>query len=219
MGKTQNYVSSELTHFVGRSLENDEARYQLLIEIIRTGRIRTRNGNGRGTMVFERRPNIPVSTNKSINPDMVCFCDIPVSDFEIHMKKYSQFGLSFSKAFLTSQGIRPVFYIPQTATSWKDNISDIFDQGVKDLMHLEDTKAISMRIAGFINFQILSYLKFYDPEKGEDDPDNYYMEREWRSLGSIDFVVNDISRIILPAPYIKRFFQDIPEYNSHILTV
>lgn len=47
MGKTQNYVSSELTHFVGRSLENDEERYKLLVEIIRTGRIKTRNDNGR----------------------------------------------------------------------------------------------------------------------------------------------------------------------------
>jgi Putative abortive phage resistance protein AbiGi, antitoxin len=46
----------------------------------------------------------------------VCFCDIPVQDLEIHMKKYSRFGLSFEKRFLISRfGASPVFYIAETA--------------------------------------------------------------------------------------------------------
>lgn len=217
MGNTQNYVSSELTHFVGRSLENDEDRYQLLVKIIRTGRIRTRLDNGRGAIVVNVNPNVDISTNIAFNPDMVCFCDIPVSEFEIHMKKYSHFGLSYSKDFLIANGIRPVYYIPQDTNIWKDRISDIFNDNVKKFFQLEDTMPFA--VSQFFSFHFFSFVKFFDPHKAEDDPDNFYMEREWRGLGSIDFQVNDITRIVLPSGYIKRFFQDIPDYNSHILTV
>jgi hypothetical protein len=39
-----------------------------------------------------------------INPDMVCFCDIPFEDLSIHVKKYSFTGLSFTKDFVASKG-------------------------------------------------------------------------------------------------------------------
>jgi abortive phage resistance protein AbiGi (putative antitoxin) len=41
----------------------------------------------------------------------ICFCDIPVTDLEIHMKKYSRVGLSFLKPFLVSKGANPVLYV------------------------------------------------------------------------------------------------------------
>jgi hypothetical protein len=46
-----------------------------------------------------------------INVDAVCFCDIPVEDFAIHIQKYSSFGLSFLKTFLVKQGANPAFYV------------------------------------------------------------------------------------------------------------
>lgn len=188
-----------------------------MVEIIRTGRIKTRNDNGRGAILVNTRPNMDISTNETFNPDMVCFCDIPVSDFEIHMKKYSHFGLSYSKDFLIANGIRPVYYIPQDTIIWKDTISDIFNDNVEKFFQLEDIMPFA--VSQFFSFHFFSFVKFFDPKKAEDDPDNFYMEREWRGLGSIDFQVNDITRIVLPSGYIKRFFQDIPDYNSHILTV
>jgi hypothetical protein len=41
----------------------------------------------------------------------VCFCDIPAADLQVHIDKYSSFGIAFSKAFLVKQGASPVFYI------------------------------------------------------------------------------------------------------------
>ena len=45
------------------------------------------------------------------SPDVICFCDIPVSDFVIHTRKYSRFGIAFPKSYLLSKGANPVFYM------------------------------------------------------------------------------------------------------------
>lgn len=44
---------------------------------------------------------------------VVCFCDIPVGDLAFHARKYSKFGIAFTKAFLLNQGANPVFYIAE----------------------------------------------------------------------------------------------------------
>jgi len=36
----QRYVSKELTHFLGRSLANDDERYELLLKILKQGRLK-----------------------------------------------------------------------------------------------------------------------------------------------------------------------------------
>jgi hypothetical protein len=46
-----------------------------------------------------------------IKYQVVCFCDIPVIDLAIHVRKYSKFGLAFKKAFLIERGACPVFYV------------------------------------------------------------------------------------------------------------
>jgi hypothetical protein len=219
MERVQTYISSELTHFVGRSLASDEEQYMLLVKIINTGIIRTRNDNDKGLIMTACSYHTDFSSNDAFNPDMVCFCDIPVSDFEIHMKKYSHFGLSFSKEFMISQGMRPVYYIPQNTTVLKQSISDIFNVSFEKYTHLLDNKGIlPLELEHFFNFQIFSFIKFFEDNKEDDDPDNYYMEREWRGLERIEFKIQDITRVILPSSFIKRFFQDIPDYNSHIST-
>lgn len=216
MSRIQNYISSELTHFVGRRLLNDDERYNLLVDIIKTGIIRTRNNNGRGAIIVNCDRSNDISSNDAFNPDMVCFCDIPIADFKIHMDKYSHFGLSFSKEFMISQGMRPVYYIPRNTIVSKRNISDIFNDSIKKFSLLGEDLAFYTDF--FFDYHIFSFIKFFDSEKDDNDPDNYYMEREWRGLERIEFNVHDITRIILPSNYIKRFFEDIPEYNSHIST-
>jgi hypothetical protein len=55
------------------------------------------------------------SSNNLINPDMVCFCDIPIGDLGIHIKKYGQFGLAFKKSFLIERGANPVLYVERNS--------------------------------------------------------------------------------------------------------
>ncbi len=46
MASKRNYVSNELTHFVGRSVKSREQRYALLLRILREGRLICKEGTG-----------------------------------------------------------------------------------------------------------------------------------------------------------------------------
>jgi hypothetical protein len=110
----QRYVSTELTHFVGRGLVT-EKQYRLLMKIINEGWLThpPHNPNRSGNLSVNTAAKF--STNEMYNPEMVCFCDIPVADLGIHISKYSPFGLSFSKDFVVKHGGCPVFYVPLPA--------------------------------------------------------------------------------------------------------
>jgi Putative abortive phage resistance protein AbiGi, antitoxin len=118
MNRLQRYVSRELTHFVGRKSKDDEARYNLLKRILSSGKLEPRH---RGSILFPDTYSVDMSntaklsTNKVYETETVCFCDIPVEDFEVHMRKYSRFGLSFQKSFLIKKEANPVFYIASDA--------------------------------------------------------------------------------------------------------
>lgn len=110
----QRYISNELTHFVGRNLPY-EKQYDLLIEIIKSGWLThpPHNPNISGNLIVNASNKI--SENEMYNPEVVCFCDIPINDLQIHKNKYSSFGLSFSKTFISELGGLPVRYIPKKA--------------------------------------------------------------------------------------------------------
>jgi hypothetical protein len=219
MIKYQNYISEELIHFLGRSLNGDDDRYNLLVEIIKTGILRNGNVNKKGVCVTTCFHGRKISSNDAFNPNIVCFCDIPIADINIHMNKYSYFGISFKKHFLIQQGVRPVYYIPQNAIiNNKRNLNEIFDEALRKYhqLDLKDDKIFDLK--SFFTFQIFSFFKFFDPDLDDDNENNFYMEREWRGLERIEFSLDNISQIIIPSKYLKYFFKDFPDYNSKIYT-
>ncbi len=61
----------------------------------------------------------------------------------------------------------------------------------------------------------MAYVKLYDATLPDSHPENYYMEREWRSLNNITFSLGDIKTIYLPSDeYQERFIQEFPGYNG-----
>lgn len=116
----QRYVSNELTHFVGRDKTADE-QYDILVDkILRTGWITYPPHDPTRARMLALDMSQPISTDKALKYEVVCFCDIPESDLAIHVSKYSRFGLSFKKDFLIARGACPVFYVanesPTSAT-------------------------------------------------------------------------------------------------------
>jgi hypothetical protein len=235
MTKLQRYVSKELTHFVGRSLSEDEERYNLLLKILRHPLLYTPNEYFAG-MFQDLDINIlaDLSSNKMFNPDMVCFCDIPIEDLEIHMNKYSRFGLSFLKSFLIQKGASPLFYIEENSIiKFGDTRAQHFNQigeickyylaWIKDPNNIaqipSDDLERLLKIKDFLLYQFFSFLKFFDSAKEDDDPDNFYMEREWRVLGEMQFELSNVRRVIIPETYAKRFRDDLPEYYGQITFV
>jgi len=237
----QRYVSQELTHFVGRDLrgtaECQENQYRLLTRILRQGELgKIHTGPGWTVLMSGKGVGTPISSNKKVEVQQVCFCDIPIEDLDLHMRKYSQFGLAFTKKYLVTRGATPVFYvsensliteptfysIPATAklpitlkevfdsfgTDWEQ--FGIREQGAgrrhPDLFSLE-TK---------LDWLFFAQLKFFDPTKDEDHDENFYMEREWRVLGTVAFTLEDVARVILPPSFAKRFRADVTEYWGQV---
>ena len=68
----------------------------------------------------------------------------------------------------------------------------------------------------FLDFHIFSYLKFFESFKSENDPENYYMEREWRMIGNLQFSITDVRRVYLPEHYAEDFRKDVPAYCGQL---
>ena len=76
-----------------------------------------------------------------------------------------------------------------------------------------------MKLTQFLDFYILSYIKFYDHTSAEEHDDNYYLEREWRIVGNLHFAMTDIETVFMSKEYAPRFREDCPEYNSQLIFV
>jgi hypothetical protein len=111
---SQRYVSPDLTHFVGGGLRSQEEQHRLLRRILRERRLRARFPEplGRAGYALEIHTSECLSGNVAFRGSYVCFCDIPLEDLDLHIRKYSQFGMAFRKQFLLQQGAMPVIYVP-----------------------------------------------------------------------------------------------------------
>ncbi len=225
----QNYVSKELTHFVGRGL-SEKKQYDLFVKIIKSGILKTKDWPENIIASQEMNMEKNISDNELYVAYMVCFCDIPVSEMNIHMKKYSSFGIAFNKKFIASKGATPVHYIDKNSWMQTESWTDIFDNYSKKINKFFNDEYLRkertaeerndiIKIRFFIDQYIMSYLKFFDSSLEDINKDNYYMEREWRSLMKINFELDDICRIILPVKYLNEFMLEFPSYKGHITTV
>ena len=174
---------------------------------------------------------------------VVCFCDIPVEDLHIHVRKYSNFGLSYLKAYLVDKGASPVFYVaknsvvrplPATLEGYDEVFRRLdareepleattrcayFDRMAVELNdHFRPAGAgvLPSALHNFLTFNVMSFVKVFDDQLPDDDPKNYYMEREWRMLGNLEFELNDVHRVVLPQVYARRFREDVPAFVGQV---
>ncbi len=191
--------------------------------------------------------NIKIDTSAKISenfmyyPAMVCFCDIPKENLRIHIEKYSRFGLSFDKDFIIQHGGRPVYYIPIECPNQTrflrnigPNISDIFNNFAQSLVNNSTAKIIdkvdnpistikdsdiikNSTFNSFLTLYIFSYIKFFNHNLSDNDGSNFYFEREWRVLESLEFSISDVKSIYIPKWYYERFREDFPQYNGEII--
>lgn len=236
---TQRYVSDELTHFVGRQQPNDEARYALLVRILRGGFLTAdpespqAKNRLEGVVAYRYSPHAPFSDPESYSIDCVCFCDIPVPDLSLHMDKYGRFGIAFRKPFLIKKGASPAFYWASNALARGRSRREYLDAMVANFHWLIDRLRAEFpaptdsetvpeisdrleRLFDFVNQYVLCFIKLFDDALPDNDPANFYMEREWRVPGSVAFGLADIHRVIFPKEVAERFRRDLPDYFGQI---
>lgn len=238
--RLQRYVSPDLHHFVGRhALGAPREAYELLIRIVKEGVLKSPvfpdAAKGSVTVHISDKPEASLATNSVVLSECVCFCDIPRDDLGIHTSKYGSFGLSFKKSVLIQKNVRPVQYVPVAKESWRSPL-----QG---LTLLKDIQAVCRGLADFetdhssrhlgmiphtaedaisaasdiLCLTIMPFLKAYNPDLPDNDPDNYYMEREWRVLHQVEFAPEDLSGVFLPRDYVSRFQTDFPDFPGAIV--
>lgn len=238
----QRYVSPDLTHFVGRGLRAQWKQYALLKKILLEKKLRARSPErpGRAAYTLEIRPDARLSENGAFRGSYVCFCDIPLSDLDVHMQKYSCFGLAFTKDFLLELGAAPVMYVPGRgrpallpfhpyARGIVSSNNVAFDEFWRRYQRLrkrmesapkgvtEEVRGLYKDVTDFLNIHILSHLKFFDPYLYDDDTQNYYMEREWRVMREVKFQHRNIRRVIVPEPFAARLRHDFPKYDGEVV--
>lgn len=286
MRQLQRYVSSELSHFVGRGKPEEEQYYTLVEKILKTGWLTHFPHDPSAPRSSHLDLGKPISTDEAIKSQAVCFCDIPEPDLAIRVSKYSKFGLGFKKEFLVERGACPVFYVakegrvnaPQLfdppefssriraaqaarsvdrALYFDTNVRALFEilaavealcadeherffRGTADrqvneslgkLLGLTEAqigsaagnlkgnemagKTVTM-CARFLMDDVFSYIKMFDAKYDPEDITNYYMEREWRIAGNLQFELDDVHRIFLPSSYSRKFRADLPTYSAQL---
>ena len=229
---SQFYISNELIHFVGRNCENLEAQYMLFLSILKSERLSNSKQNAKkpeGYKQIDIDGGAKISQDEMFIPQMVCFCDIPfepLDQLKIHISKYGRFGIAFNKDFIVRKGGSPVYYIPiQSKVSSIINKGEYFDKKLDwffnyFLSEIENERAelkdMITEIDDFLSYHFFSYVKFFDQSLPDNDPKNYYFEREWRILGNLYFNISDITTIFVPRDYEKQFSIDYPEYKDKV---
>lgn len=222
------YTSPILYHFVGRRLDGDDEQFKLLLSICRDGLLAADlHEQFQSIEAFDE--SVWDNLGEIAALPAVCFADIPLESLAIHTSKYSEFGLGFTRRFLVEQGVRPVWYIPKSAPllaaagpssqlgihfaelhNAVGSLSRLLWDGLDDL-HATDPNVLSddrsaqdairklSTLRAFLLADIGWHFKMFDDSLEEDDSDNYYMEREWRSVKrDIKFSATDIAVVIVP---------------------
>jgi hypothetical protein len=230
---TQRYVSHELTHFVGKGLSENQ-QYSLLVnDILKAGWLmhppiddRQPNEVLRGSPLVGGTHTPDVDDTEAVYWQSICFCDIPVTDLEIHMTKYSRFGLSFLKPFLVGKGANPVLYVANNSPALPFGLSGtrsgdevwprrrVFKGNIELLEDYRDKFPLTLKF--FLDLLVFSFIKYFDDSTSDEDEANVYMEREWRVLGDVNFALADVHRVFMPESYAEHFRADLPNYTRQL---
>jgi hypothetical protein len=170
----------------------------------------------------------PDDDTEAAYSQVVCFCDIPVTDLEIHMKKYSRFGLSFLKPFLVSKGANPVLYVAKNSPALSFRLPESQDEPwprrrvfKRNIELLEEYRrkmhgTFPPNLEFFLDILVFSFIKYFDDSTSDEDEVNVYMEREWRVWGDVNFALEDVHRVFMPEHYAERFRADLPNYIGQL---
>jgi|SRR5215212_2893768 len=94
---------------------------------------------------------------------------------------------------------------------------ELFAESYPDRWTEEQRKLNELQ--SFLDIYAFSFLKPFDDTTADEDPENFYMEREWRVFGDVRFEPNDVYRIILPPSYAERLRKDLPQYSGQVTFV
>ena len=240
------YTSDTLHHFVGYAHPTDHQKnFDVLTKILSAGWVsHPPHENNHGTVSYAMNWEGSLLTENLIIPTVTCFAEIPYQSLGIHIKKYGAFGLSFWRDHLFMFGGRPVMYIPTgpidgilsihgTALlkdvdlaykGFNEHVISKHDSSEDELvrkprsvgkMPTDERSAVQAMDSVFTR-HFLAFIKPFYSEYANDHPKNYYMEREWRKFGNLEFKPVDVVKVFVGKGFKSNLEQEFPDYVGRI---
>ncbi len=103
--------------------------------------------------------------------------------------------------------------------------SAFFDHLVQDLMKVlpppwpngtqadahDPTREVQQRVLVELSRHVFAFMKFFDESLPEDDPTNFYMEREWRVAGFVSFEQGDVQTVYVAPGFRDQIEHEFPQ--------
>lgn len=111
----------------------------------------------------------------------ICFTECPWSSLLVHTKRYSSYGIGFTKEFIYREGGSPVFYM-------RFKLLNAIQKNIKD----NQTKQTLLKL-------LTPYSPDFDTDyaKQKHTRVDYTHEREWRISSNLQFEYKDIAFLII----------------------
>ena len=223
------YTSRVLYHLVGsKTPDCDKQNFETLRAILKSMELRTNTVAGQsGGITLLIDPDRGCVDGEPISQTIVCFCDIPFECLGLHTSKYGRFGVGVDRNQVAKWGGRPVIYIP-TTTDVGAGVNNYFSRDIMNAWrglddHFPEPPANRSRIVGArpdnaeqaldlaitVLSQLLAFVKTFDVDLPDDDPLNFYMEREWRKPAKLALEL-PLREIIAPEEYHEQLRAEFP---------
>lgn len=98
------------------------------------------------------------------------------------------------------------------------NFSDHFEENIPEVVKEKRLHQVMFAIESHC-MNNSAFIKLFDPMLADDDPQNYYMEREWRCLQNVEFTLDDIVNVYMPESEIMSeiFMKQFPKLSDKII--
>jgi hypothetical protein len=232
-------------HFVGHATpDNDVKNFETICKVHTDCCISHKpHGSTPGKISYTVDIDKRLFSEELIVPTVTCFADIPELSLAVHVTKYGRFGLGFSRHFLTYKGARPVTYIPLRDDVFQGIFGCALLQDIeavyKGFLALYETKITNtakqmsrslgvipsteeetlIGIKSVIEKDFLAFLKPFNSQLDASDPQNYYMEREWRKFANLQFSFNDVRKVYVAQGYKDSLARMFPALVSPIVEI
>lgn len=202
----QRFTSEVLWHFTGRNKPEDQA-YDILLSILKIG-LKVGKKDTEFKYIDWKSKEIKTTWGRPT----VCLADIPLKDLEIHMERYQKYAIGFHKDSVIMNHFNPVLYVNQYAHFFdrfmtvRDEICEYLKKSSKEMEVKFDEMLYllgSVAVSGNIKAN-----PCVNPQLDELQLNNFYYEREWRSILNWEFKPNDIAVVILPDAKVGEFIQE-----------
>lgn len=217
----QRFSVKALWHFTGYNKSPEQA-FICLVSIVRN----------RLLSISERNAVIKMPKGQDrYGHRYSCLCDIPFKDLRLHISRYNGFGIAFHKEDAIKEGqFNPVLYMHKDHIFFKyadELLPQVESLASKDQDLRKMLDQYLKMIGTYVKKCDLTSPIYFDTKIDEEQNNNFYYEREWRSAYDWNFKDNAVATIMMPRDYIPKFksamaesvFKDLPIISSELVNL